>query len=151
MIPETIKKTENLVPLEALQITKIDGEAVVIKGILEPKELLSPLVSVEKDIIDATVLNIRIVALLSTTLLGRTPIELFQDTKSDQNELKLVVKYQSSEIEPEKYHAWVICYKHVIKKDDQEIKNVATKLENTILENMNPKTSRGTVTQVLQS
>jgi len=152
MTPETIKNLEKLLPLETLQITKIDVNPMVIKGILQPRELLSPLVSAEKDTTEnSEILNVRIVALISTTLLGKAPIELYQDTENEQNELNLIVKYTSSEIDPVEYHAWVICYRHEIKKGEQEIIKVATRLENSYLENTNPKTSRGTVTHVLQS
>jgi len=152
MTPETIKNLEKLLPLETLQITKIDVNPMVIKGILQPRELLSPLVSAEKDTTEnCEILNVRIVALISTTLLGKAPIELYQDTENEQNELNLIVKYTSSEIDPVEYHAWVICYRHEIKKGEQEIIKVATRLENSYLENTNPKTSRGTVTHVLQS
>lgn len=152
MIPQTIKNLETLVPLETFQITQIDANPLIIKGLNQPKELLSPLVSAEKDTTEETeILNIRIVALISKTLLGKAPIELYQDTESEQNELKLIVKYTSSEIDPVEYHAWVICYRHEIKKGEQEIIKVATRLENSYLENTNPKTSRGTVTHVLQS
>lgn len=138
--------------LEPLQISQINFETISIKGIIKPSELLTPLVSAELETnVNGSVLNIRMTIFIPTTLLGKTPIELYQDLESEQNELKLVLKYTSAETDPKEYHAWYVSYTHIMNEGEQEIKSIRTSTENIFLENSNPKTSRGTVTHVLQS
>lgn len=153
MNASTSGNSRKLVPLEPLQISQINFESIIINGVIKPTELLTPLVSaeveyVEKDII----LNIRVAILIPTTLIGEAPIELYQDFETlEKNELKLVLKYNSAEEAPKEYHAWYVSYTHAIKEGEEEIKSIRTLTENVHFKDANPKTSRGTVTHVLQS
>jgi hypothetical protein len=141
-------------PLEPLQISQINFESLAIIGITKPSELLTPLVSSETEFNDsrAVRLTIRIAIFIPKTLLGKAPIELYQDSNTEEaNELKLVVKYDSAEEEPKEYHAWYVSYTHDIKEGEEAIKQIRTVVENLHFKDANPKTSRGTVTHVLQS
>ena len=142
-----------LTPISAQQISQINFETLNVIGVIDPSELLTPMVSAEIDLTDkGPVLNVRMVILIPKTLLGKAPVELFLDLdNAAQNELRLVLNYESAEKTPKDYLAWFVSYAHDIKDGEQEIKSIRTFTQNTHFEDANPKTSRGTVTHVLQS
>lgn len=141
------------IPLVPLQVSQINLESLVIKGVARAADLLTPLVSADiEQNLNGTVITIRIAIFIPKTLVGTAPVELYQDVDgAAPNEFKLVLKYDSAEEEPKEYHAWYISYTHVISQGEQEIKQIRTVVENLHFKDANPKTSRGTVTHVLQS
>lgn len=140
-------------PLKPLQVSQINFESFAIKGVARAADLLTPLVSADiEPNLNGSVINIRIAIFIPKTLLQEEPIKLYQDVDgAAPNELKLVIKYESAEEEPKEYHAWYVSYTHAITDGEQEIKQIRTLVENLHFKDANPKTSRGTVTHVLQS
>ncbi|HRB70974.1 MAG TPA: hypothetical protein PK776_03920, partial [Flavobacterium sp.] len=67
-----------------------------------------------------------------------------------KNELKLVVKSNSLELVAPEYFPWYVNYLHPLSESDK-IEIITTRIEDLIPDDANPRTSRGTVTQVLQS
>lgn len=141
------------IPLVPLQVSQINLESLVIKGVARAADLLTPLVSADiEQNLNGTIITIRIAIFIPKTLVGTAPVELYQDVDgAGPNEFKLVLKYDSAEEEPKEYHAWYISYTHAISEGEQEIKQIRTVVENLHFKDANPKTSRGTVTHVLQS
>lgn len=146
----TPKKSKGLTPVEPLQMSQINLGTFSIKGITERADVLAPLVSVELQEEDK-VINIKIAVFIPTPLLGRPALELFLDSDAPDNEIQLLLQYRSSETDPSEYHAWYICYTHILSEGTEKIENVSTFLENLGRADENPRTKRGTVTQVLRS
>ncbi len=142
-----------LTPVSAQQILQINNETLKIIGIIDPSVLLTPMVSAEVDRTEkGPVLNIKMVVLIPKTLLGKAPIELYLDMdNAPQNELRFVLKYESAEKVTTDYLAWYISYAHEIKDGEEQITSIQTFLLDSGLDDANPRTSRGTVTHVLQS
>lgn len=142
-----------LTPVSAQQILQISNETLNIIGVTEPSVILTPMVSAEVDSTDkGLVLNVKMVILIPKTLLGKAPIELYLDTDNAlPNELKFVLRYESAEKSPKEYLAWFISYAHEIKAGEEQFTSIRTFVQDSDPDDANPRTSRGTVTHVLQS
>lgn len=142
-----------LAPVSAQQISQISNETIKIIGVTDPSILLTPMVSAEVDSTDkGLILNVKMVILIPKTLLGKAPIELYLDMDNGiPNELTFVLKYESAEKFPKEYLAWFISYAHEIKDGEEQFTSIRTFVQDSGLDDANPRTSRGTVTHVLQS
>ena len=142
---------EQLTSVEPYQLSQINMGTFDIKGIINPLDVLAPLVSAEMQTTpNGKTLNIKIAVFIPTPMLGKPPLELFWDPQSPAHELTLYLKFNSSET-PAEYHAWYVCYNHVIDPGEQDIHTLNTILQNTYLPIQHPRTKRGTVTHVLES
>ncbi len=147
----TPKASKNLNRLKPLQITQINTKSMGLSGIVRTADHLEPMVSAEvQNNVNGKVINVKIVVLVPQTLLGQEPITLYQDLETEKNELKFVVKSNSLELVAPEYYTWYINYLHPI-NDTEKIESITTRIEDLIPDDANPRTSRGTVTQVLQS
>lgn len=133
-----------LPPLELVQIIQINEQAIPIDGQINPEWLLSPLVSAE---VVSGYLNVKIVAFLPEEL-ERDSFELFDVSDGENPCLKFLLKYEKEMPSPKSYFTWYICYECPFTKGEKE---VMVSVKNCSLDNGNPRTSRGTVTQIMQS
>ncbi len=152
MNTSTPKASKNLNRLKPLQITQINTKSMGLSGIVRTADHLEPMVSAEiQDNVNGRVINIKIVVLIPQTLLGQEPITLYQDLDNPpKNELKLIVKSNSNELVAPEYYPWYVNYLHPLSESDK-IEIITTRIEDLIPDDANPRTSRGTMTQVLQS
>lgn len=144
----TTNETAVLPPLKLIQVSKMNTEAIAIEGLINPDWLLSPLVSVELIRVgEIKYLNVKIMAVLQDEL-ENDSFELFQVSEVEDPSLELILKYKKTQPHSKSYFAWYICYECQLTK---EITDVTVSIENIDFDNGNPRTSRGTVTQIMQS
>ena len=152
MNTSALKESKNLNPVKPIQITQINFESMPLTGIIRSADPVEPLVSAEvQENINGKYINIRVVVFVPKTLLGQEPISLYQDMETEKNELKFVVKCNSTELIASEYYSWYVNYLHPIADGDPQIDIITTRTQDLIPDDSNPKTSRGTVTRVLQS
>ena len=152
MNTQTAKESKNLTPVQPLQITQINVESIPLKAIIRSDDPLEPLVSAEiEENVNGQFINIKIVVFVPQTLLGQEPISLYQDLATERNELKFVVKCNSTELVADNYYSWYVNYLYPIAEGTPEIDTIITRIEDLIQDDSNPKTKRGTVTRILQS
>ena len=142
-----------LTPVDPIQITQLNIGTFTLDGLPNRGDVLAPLVSVDyEETATEKLLNIKIAVFIPTPVLGRAPLKLFLDSQTEPGEITLLLNFDSSVSEPQEYHAWYVCYKHVLDGDIEDVTSVKTVLENDgNRSGENPRTKRGTVTQVLQS
>ena len=143
---------QNLTPIQPLQLAQITIGGFTITGVPQPADVMPPLVSTDIQMQSGTkYLNVKMVVFMPKPILGQPPLSLYLDTSMPSNQLSLVLRYTSAETAPTNYQTWYVCYKHVINPTSEPIDTVETTLENIVQTGENPRTKRGTVTQVLQS
>lgn len=151
MNSSTLQESKSLIPVKPLQIIQINLEAIPIDGIIRSGDPIEPMVSAQyQQNVNGMFINIRIMVFMPKTLLGQEPISLYQDTETAKNELKFIVKCNNAELTASEYYSWYVNYMHPVADFDTEI-DITTHIENMFPDDSNPKTSRGTVTRVLQS
>ena len=144
----TTNETAVLPPLKLVQISRMNEQAITIEGLINPEWLLSPLVSAEVvSLGDVQYMNVKIMAFLPDEL-ENDSFELFEVSSEEAPNLELLLKYKTILPNAKSYFAWYICYEYQLSKD---IIDVAVSIENNDPDNGNPRTSRGTVTQIIQS
>ncbi len=145
--------TQQLMPIEPLQLMQISTKAFSMKGIDYSEDTLNPLVSADRqknDDNDSYYLNIRMVALIPTGTEGKQ-IELLFDATELTGALTLLIYFDIDVKEVTDYDAWYLSYQYYMKTAD-EIDRVQTYLSNQKDDKIKPrKPKRGTVTQVLES
>lgn len=146
------KEPKNLNPVKPIQITQINFKSMELSDTVRSSDPLEPMVSAEvRENVNGQYIDIKIIVLVPKTLLGGEPISLFQDLESKENELKFVVKCNSTELVAGDYYSWYVNYLHPLKDSTIKIDTITTRIIDLIPGDANPRTSRGTVTHVLQS
>ncbi|TGD57027.1 hypothetical protein [Flavobacterium humi] len=144
----TTNETTVLPPLKLVQISRMNEQAITIEGLINPEWLLSPLVSAEVVTQgDVPYMNVKIMAFLPDEL-ENDSFELFELSPEEAPNLELLLKYKKILPNAKSYFAWYICYEYQLSKD---IIDVTVIIQNNDPDNGNPRTSRGTVTQIIQS
>lgn len=143
------QEPKQLIPL---QITQINPESMVLEGTILSGDPVEALVAAEiQENTHGKFINIRIVVFVPRTLLGKEPITLWQDLNTEKNELKFIVQCNNTELTAPSYYSWYVNYLYPIAEGDPQIDFITTRIKDMFPDDTNPKTSRGTVTRVLQS
>ncbi|MGH2667347.1 hypothetical protein [Flavobacterium sp.] len=152
MNSSTTNKTAVLPPLKLVQISRLNEQAIPLEGLLNPEWLISPLISAEEIFLgDVRYWNIKMMVFLPDEL-DSDSFELFDNTTDLDTNLVLLLKYKKTQPDSKSYFAWYICYEYLSSEDREiDIKGVTVSVENDSIDNGNPRTSRGTVTQIIQS
>ena len=156
------KKTEDLPILEPFEIFPVNQDPIIFKEIRDTQNTISPLVTAEiVYLLGSAYLDIRMTVFVPVDIDQKDLIKIYLDPNPETPcDLKLDLVYKSLDLNPEKYIAWYLSYRHTLpatspiareNEEEEIVVTILTTLKNSIQDDANPKTSRGTVTQVIQS
>jgi hypothetical protein len=139
-------------PIKPLQIVQLNDQAIEIDGLRNPLWLMSPLVSADIMTSEGIVyLNVKITALLPEGVV-RDSIQLQEDPIFGKPNLNLVLQYKMESPTSGRYFAWYMCYQFKLDENNyKEMLEVTASIRDIGIDNGSPKTSRGTVTQIIVS